>query len=261
MENKRNDLVKQIEESSNTLKKLREKLEVIDYENRFEEANKSLGKYFKEIRTDDFISCFFVYAIDKQDCEFKTLAITYCPDLDEHFHIGYDSQFNPKKWNEEDKFIEITEQEFSEHYKEAFYKMQIALLVEVPEKEVKEIEDKMPYFDMGEDVCNTRLKNLKKDDWKRCLTEELSYEDEYILLMQYRKLQTKNAIDARAAGKGTFGYIHRDVTKEEYGEMEKIYYNNFNKYLELIGQDVDAEWEGIEMENDGGWYFEELEDK
>lgn len=106
-----------------------------------------------------------------------------------------------------------------------------------------------------------KMKSLPKDYWKKALSGKLTYEEEYLCLMQYGAIQSKNAEDARKAGKGTFGYLYRGVTEEEYKGMAEVYYNNLAQYMKMMKEDPKMEIEGDSMLNDGTWSYSELEDK
>lgn len=115
----REELVGKLIEIRNQEKEIRKELDKLDYEKRFEDSKKYLGKCYiekTEIKSD-YVRCIYVYSIDKDSCDTKSLCVHYYGDLnDSYFGIEYDSHFNPKKWGEEDKWIEITKDDFMEHY-------------------------------------------------------------------------------------------------------------------------------------------------
>lgn len=115
----REELVGKLTDLRNQEKEIRKELDKLDYEKRFEDSKKYLGKCYiekTEIKSD-YVHCIYVYSIDEDSCDLKSLCAHYYGDLDDtYFGIEYDSHFNPKKWKEEDKWIEITKDEFMEHY-------------------------------------------------------------------------------------------------------------------------------------------------
>lgn len=96
-------------------KEIRKELDTLDYRLKLEQANVYAGKYFRERNESnpEYIRCIFVHSIDKETCEPKAIEVSYWTAIyDDHYHIGNSSNFNPKKWNEEDLYIEITKEEF-----------------------------------------------------------------------------------------------------------------------------------------------------
>ena len=121
-------------------------------------------------------------------------------------------------------------------------------------KELRDMDDIGDFYKLS-------LGMFDADHWKKCLDGSLSYEDEYLCIMQYELLNSVNAEMGRSHGKGTFGYRFKDATKEEHDKMQEITFSNFIKYLNKIKVDSTEEFEGISQDREGGYHFEELEDK
>jgi hypothetical protein len=111
------------------------------------------------------------------------------------------------------------------------------------------------------DEYKERLKHFEADFWKIAMKGELSYEYEYLTLLQYHLITAVNAEFGRSHGKGTFGYWLRGITQEEHDQMQKIERKNFNKYLDKCGYDDTEAFEGVSQDGQGGWHFEERENK
>lgn len=107
-----------------------------------------------------------------------------------------------------------------------------------------------------------KLLILDKSFWRKCLTEkDLSYDEEYLCIMQYHQIERANAEMGRSHGKGTFGYRLRDATEAEHQNMNFIEQRNFEAYLKKIKFAGYEQYEGVFQDGEGGWIFDELEDK
>ena len=115
--------------------------------------------------------------------------------------------------------------------------------------------------EIGDDFKKNIVK-FESDHWKKAFTDGLSYIDEYLCIMQYGLINTVNAEMARSHGKGTFGYRNRGITEEEHKKMDEIIESNFRKYLCTVDvSSIHELYEGVSQNGEGGYYFEELEDK
>lgn len=126
----REKLTEQLIATKNQLKEIREKLEAIDYKDRLSEAKQYEGKFFKELRdSDNYVRCLFVYSTDKDRCEPMCLSLNYYLDNEtSYFTIDYDNTFFPKKWDEDDdRWVEISKEEYMQHYNEVQRRISLAL--------------------------------------------------------------------------------------------------------------------------------------
>ena len=89
------------------------------YLEKYNNAKVYEGKYFKEVNEShpSSIRTIFVYGIDK-DCNPMSLCVSYFIGEKTHFEIEYYGHFHPKKWNDSEDWIEITEEEWRGHYNE-----------------------------------------------------------------------------------------------------------------------------------------------
>lgn len=115
----RDKLVEQLTELSKQANIIRKEIEKFDYDNKFSEANKYLGKYYKEVynNNDKYISCVYVYGIKDDNCELKSMTVSYWSDSERYYNIGYKAYFHPKEDEEDgEKWIEIDKEEFMIHH-------------------------------------------------------------------------------------------------------------------------------------------------
>jgi hypothetical protein len=111
------------------------------------------------------------------------------------------------------------------------------------------------------DEFKKKVEKLTADHWKKALTENLNYEEEYLCIMQYDLIVGANAEMGRSHGKGTFGYRNKGITEDEHKKMREVENSNFEKYLKKINFNSFDEFEGVSQDGEGGYHFEELEDK
>lgn len=119
----RKELVEKLNAIREEEKQIREQIDIIDYQNKFNDAKQYEGKYFKEVNPyhNNNVRCLFIYGTDKDRCEPMALSISYWIDNEtSYFDIQYYPHFHPKKWNDDDddKWIEISEDEYIQHYNE-----------------------------------------------------------------------------------------------------------------------------------------------
>jgi hypothetical protein len=102
-------------------KEIRKQLDLVDYEEKFNDAKQYEGKYFKEVNEhhEGCVRCVFVYAVDKTNCTPVSLYVNYWIGQETHFEIEYYGLFHPRNLDEEDKWVEIDRNEFLQHFNEA----------------------------------------------------------------------------------------------------------------------------------------------
>jgi len=115
----REELVKKLIDIEYQSKEIRKQLDHFDYLEKYNNAKVYEGKYFKEVNEShpSSIRTIFVYGIDK-DCNPMSLCVSYFIGETTHFEIEYYGHFHPKKWNDSEDWIEITEEEWRGHYNE-----------------------------------------------------------------------------------------------------------------------------------------------
>lgn len=123
----REEILNRFNETNEKLNEIRKELDAIDYEKRFENVNKFVGKYFQEVVTESHPECiivFYVYGIDKQSCNLQAIRAHYTKESDGYFGIEDALHFDPsqKDWTFESK--EITKEEFQAHYAQAIERIQ-----------------------------------------------------------------------------------------------------------------------------------------
>lgn len=118
---KKEELIKKQIPLLEELNKIDKLIEETNYEERYANAKQYEGRYFKELHNHDkkSILCLYVYATDKIKCEPMALAVSYWTNNDiSYFNIDFYSHFYPKYWEEEEKWEEISKEEFISHYNE-----------------------------------------------------------------------------------------------------------------------------------------------
>lgn len=115
----REELVKKLIDIEDQSKEIRKQLDHFDYLEKYNNAKVYEGKYFKEVNEShpSSIRTIFVYGIDK-DCNPMSLCVSYFIGEKTHFEIEYYGHFHPKKWDDSEDWIEITEEEWRGHYNE-----------------------------------------------------------------------------------------------------------------------------------------------
>lgn len=117
----------------------------------------------------------------------------------------------------------------------------------------------------GEDEISEKFKQklltLESDYWKKALEPGLSYEEEYLAILQYNVISGVCAEMGREHGKGTFGYFDKLCTKEEREKMWEAENRNMMAYIKNNGYKEYEAYEGVHQDGNGGWYYEELECK
>lgn len=114
---------------------LQAEYDALDYEDRFKAASKYLGKYYKtkEEHHKDYHNVYFIYDISKESCTPQALHINYWGNQNTFYSIQHDHHFFPEQWEEEDKYFEITKDEFVKHYSEVFKLIDQSLVVKKSE--------------------------------------------------------------------------------------------------------------------------------
>lgn len=129
MGDKRQEIVNRLHIADSELDSIRKELQAFDHDNKLKEASQYLGKYYKQKNEHhkESVDVIFVHGIKEADCELLTICVRYWIGIDYIYTIENHYNFNPKQWDEEDKYIEITKEEFIEHYNEA--QRRIGLLI------------------------------------------------------------------------------------------------------------------------------------
>lgn len=115
---RREELAKQLRDLNIKSLEIRKEINALDFEQKIKESEVYLNKYFLEICkgvNDKYIHIVFVYGID-ENCEPKSIRCSYLVDNVDFFQLENSTTFNPKKWDDEDNFIEISKEEFYKHY-------------------------------------------------------------------------------------------------------------------------------------------------
>ena len=101
----REKLVEQLIAIRSQEKEIRKQLDLVDYEEKFNDAKQYEGKYFKESNEhhEECVRCVFVYSVDKTNCTPVSLCVNYWIGQETHFEIEYYGHFHPRNWDEEDK--------------------------------------------------------------------------------------------------------------------------------------------------------------
>ena len=123
----RDQLVEKLDALRSEEGQLRKKIDMIDYEEKFAVSNQYVGRFFKENHTHDdgYRTCLYVYGVEKVNCQTESLSISYCVDHNHHFDVDYSTFFHPRYWDEEDKYSEITKEEFLVHYAEVMKRIEL----------------------------------------------------------------------------------------------------------------------------------------
>lgn len=116
---KRQELVNQLTLINAQADSIRKQIDAIDHTERLAQAKQYEGKYYQQIdkHHPENIDCLFVYGTDVEKCEPKAIVVRYWTGKeDSYFSLEFSSLFHPKRYDEEDKYIEITKEEFLKHY-------------------------------------------------------------------------------------------------------------------------------------------------
>lgn len=128
MEQTREELSKKLFSLRKEIGEVREKLDSFDYEERLSKVNKLLGKCFIEsdsnIHDGKYITCLYIYNVEKDSCSPESIRIVYYTDSDIHFQIEYYYHFDI---DEDNNYSEITKEEFMVHYNEVQKRISNAL--------------------------------------------------------------------------------------------------------------------------------------
>jgi len=112
---KRQDIVKELNIAQEKARELRNQLEEFDREERLKKANSYLGKcYIASDEMSDYIRCLYVYNVNEQ-CIPDTVYVSYFKDSNVHFQIESYGSF-PGYDEDDNKWVEISKQEFENHY-------------------------------------------------------------------------------------------------------------------------------------------------
>lgn len=116
----REELHKELSSLDERRKIINNKIEALEFEERYAEIKQYEGKYFKEINQHfkENVVCAFIYSIDKESLTSYFLEVNYWTNSKNHFNIDDKSNFRFKKWDDEnqDAWIEITKEEYMRHY-------------------------------------------------------------------------------------------------------------------------------------------------
>jgi len=115
----REELVELLVKNQNESQAIRNAVDEIDYDKKYAEQSKFVGNYYKEINkhNNSSIICYYVYGINKDNCDLKTLEISYYLKDDLYYSIEYRSFFDPNnKDSIMSKVKKITKKEFEKHY-------------------------------------------------------------------------------------------------------------------------------------------------
>ena len=129
-EDKRQEILTRLMLVQEQEQEIHKELKAFDYEDRFAQANIYVGKYYKEPNKhrDDYVRCVFVHGINLESCELNSMAIHYWKDQDDWYGIEYHNHFKLKDYDDnEDKFFEITKEEFILHYAEVLKRITIVI--------------------------------------------------------------------------------------------------------------------------------------
>jgi hypothetical protein len=118
----REKLLEQLTSIRKQEEEISKQIDAIDYEERLNDAKQYEGRYFKDVSTNnkEYIRCLFVYGTDEKNCTPNSLCVNYWENNEEyHFKIEDYDYFRPKHFDEDiDKWIEISKEEFQQHYNE-----------------------------------------------------------------------------------------------------------------------------------------------
>ena len=126
----REELVDKLNAIRKQENEIRKQLNELDYEKNLNNLRKYEGKYYKELDNyESSVSCLFVYGID-ENCRLMALNISYWKDNEKSFfEISYYSHFNIEDDEVKCRWIEITKEEYMEHYQEVVKRISFALSV------------------------------------------------------------------------------------------------------------------------------------
>lgn len=116
------DLRKHLLELRKQISETQKLLDSFEYEERISEAKKYIGRCFEEKNNHpnrEYIRCLFVYGFDKESAENNSLLVSYWKEYESsYFTLEHYGHFNPKNWENEDEWQEITKEKFMEHYEQ-----------------------------------------------------------------------------------------------------------------------------------------------
>lgn len=116
MENTREDLVNELQIAIEMADNIRAKIDKLDSKNIIENLNRYKGKCYIDVNYDDtLIQVIYVFDIDENNFNTKSIQISYSSN-GSYYSISNNNMFDPKKWNEEDLWNEITFDDFKMHY-------------------------------------------------------------------------------------------------------------------------------------------------
>lgn len=122
------ELFQQLQLLNEQRSKIQEELDKFSYKKRFDLASINKGKFFKETPSEfhpEYVKCIHVYDIRPEDCKPECIFLTYYTNLDTYFNVQYYDYFDLK--DDFSNWIEITKDEFMQHYNEVFSKIQKSL--------------------------------------------------------------------------------------------------------------------------------------
>lgn len=118
MKQTREELVNELNSLREQQKKVRDKLDAFDYDEKFNKNSELVGRCFIEsnIVNENSIDCVLVFGLEKETCNPLAIRIMYWKDNMFYFNIENYSYFsyNDSNYN----WIEINKDIFMEHYQE-----------------------------------------------------------------------------------------------------------------------------------------------
>ena len=115
----KDELIEMLHKSMAKSDGLRQQIYKLEYDEKYAKKLKHVGNYYKRVDklTHDYINCFYVYGVNEDNCDLKTLSIFYYLDKDTHYTIDQHSYFNPDEDDELfGKVKKISKKEFMKHY-------------------------------------------------------------------------------------------------------------------------------------------------
>lgn len=110
----RDEIVKELNILRDKQSDLRKKLDLLDENDRYEQSKKYLGKVYKHKEFSDCIYYTYIYDICSITKEPIGIELFKSFDDDElSFTISHTRDFNPRRWNEDDKYEEISRDLFT----------------------------------------------------------------------------------------------------------------------------------------------------
>ncbi len=132
---KRQEILDRLNALRDQAKEVKKELDDLDYTDRLANAIVYRGKYYKEIQKyhDEYFRGVYVYNIDLETCECKGMEISYWSNKDDWFSIQNEHDFKVRGYDDdEDTWIEITKEEFDNHYSQVHSRINKAYMTNDP---------------------------------------------------------------------------------------------------------------------------------